>query len=352
MTPSPVVISANGIARAISILAEPGQVVELRALADTAIHSGYFNDYAACARFAEVLDCDPSVHGCYVTLNVVNPALLARRANRIKMHLSRSDTTTSDADIIRRRWLPIDIDPVRPGGVSSTDAEHELARAKAEEIARWLSQFGFPEPVTGDSGNGAHLLYRIDLPNDEPSTKLVKSVLGTLDLLFSDTAVSVDTANYNAGRIWKLYGTVAKKGDHIPERPHRRSRIISVPDQLDVVSAELLEKLGTVLPAASSSPSESPVETKGYKNAVNLSVWLRVHNISVNAEKPYQNGRIYLLESCPFSYCSQGRGVRDPVCRRCDSCGLPSCIVRRREAAVEGTAGDVRDEGGETEEPG
>ncbi len=301
MTPSPLVIPANGIARAISILAEPGQVVELRALADTAIHSGYFNDYAACARFAEVLDCDPSVHGCYVTLNVVNPALLARRANRIKMHISRSETTTSDADIIRRRWLPIDIDPVRPGGVSSTDAEHELARAKAEDIAGWLSQFGFPEPVTGDSGNGAHLLYRIDLPNNEPSTKLVKSVLGTLDLLFSDTTVSVDTANYNAGRIWKLYGTVAKKGDHIPERPHRRSRIISVPDQLDVVSAELLEKLDTVLPASGSSPSESPVETKGYKNAVNLSVWLRAHSISVNVEKPYQNGRIYLLEACPFS---------------------------------------------------
>ena len=301
MTPSPEFIPANGIARAISILAEPGEVVELRALADTAIHSGYFNDYAACARFAEVLDCDPSVHGCYVTLNVVNPDLLARRANRIKMHLSRSETTTSDADIIRRRWLPIDIDPVRPSGVSSTDAEHELARAKAEEIAGWLSQFGFPEPVTGDSGNGAHLLYRIDLPNDEHSTKLVKLVLGTLDLLFSNTAVSVDTANYNAGRIWKLYGTVAKKGDHIPERPHRRSRIISVPDRLDVVSAELLEKLGTVLPASGSSPSESPVETKGYKNAVNLSVWLRVHNISVNVEKPYQNGRIYLLESCPFS---------------------------------------------------
>ena len=159
--PSITFIPVNGITQAISILAEPGQVVELRALADNAIHSGYFSDYAACARFAEVLDTDPSVHGCYVTLNVVNPALLARRANRIKMHLTRSDATTSDADIIRRRWLPIDIDPLRPSGVSSTDAEHELALAKAEEIAGWLSGLGFPEPLTGDPGNGAHLLYRI-----------------------------------------------------------------------------------------------------------------------------------------------------------------------------------------------
>lgn len=149
------------------VLPDPGQVIEIRALADTCTHSGYFTDTAALARVVEVLDTDPAVHGIYVTLNEVNPALLARRANRIKMHLSRSDATTSDADITRRRWLPIDIDPVRPGGVSSTDIEHERALGKAKEIAAWLTDLGFPEPGRGDSGNGAHLLYRIDLPNDE-----------------------------------------------------------------------------------------------------------------------------------------------------------------------------------------
>jgi len=295
--PSITFIPVNGITQAISILAEPGQVVELRALADNAIHSGYFSDYAACARFAEVLDTDPSVHGCYVTLNVVNPALLARRANRIKMHLTRSDATTSDADIIRRRWLPIDIDPLRPSGVSSTDAEHELALAKAEEIAGWLSGLGFPEPVTGDSGNGAHLLYRIDLPNDESSTQLVKAVLGTLDTLFSDTGVSVDTANYNAGRIWKLYGTVAKKGDHTQERPHRRSRILSVPGSVAVVTAERLQELAAQLPTG---PGTQP--PTGKENVIDLRKWLESHGIAVRSQKPYGNGgRLFTLDQCPFS---------------------------------------------------
>jgi hypothetical protein len=200
------------IGNTLTVLSGPGQVVEVRALAENGTDSGYFTDYEAFARQVEALDCDPSVHGCYITLNVVNPALIARRANRIKMHL-RGDATTSDADIVHRRWLPVDIDPVRPSGVSSTDAEHGLALAKADEIAAWLSGIGFPEPVRGDSGNGAHLLYRIDLPNDEAATKLVKAVLSTLDALFSDTGVSVDTANYNAGRIWKLYGTMVRKGD-------------------------------------------------------------------------------------------------------------------------------------------
>ena len=99
---------------AIARIAEPGNVVEVRALTDQFTHSGYFSDHAALVRSVEPLDADGSVHGIYVTLNVVNPALLSRRANRIKMRLGKKDSTTSDADILRRRWLPIDIDPLRP----------------------------------------------------------------------------------------------------------------------------------------------------------------------------------------------------------------------------------------------
>ena len=101
------------IRRAVGVLA-PGDVVEVRALADGVTHSGYFDNYEVLTQAVEALDADPSVAGIYVTLNSVNPALLARRANRIKMRLSRKDTTTADADILHRRWFPVDIDPVRP----------------------------------------------------------------------------------------------------------------------------------------------------------------------------------------------------------------------------------------------
>ena len=113
-----------------------------------------------------------------------------------------------------------------PAGYRVPDEEHGLALAKADEIARWIAGLGFPDPIRADSGNGAHLLYRIDLPNDEAATALVKACLTTLDTLFSDERVSVDTANFNAARIWKLYGTVSRKGDNTPERPYRRSRIL------------------------------------------------------------------------------------------------------------------------------
>jgi hypothetical protein len=87
--------------------------------------------------------------------------------------------------------------------------------------------------VVGDSGNGAHLLYRIDLPNNQESLELARGVLEALAFKFSDEAVSLDTGVHNAARIWKLYGTTARKGDDIEERPHRVSRLLKVPDEVE-----------------------------------------------------------------------------------------------------------------------
>ena len=160
-----------------------------------------------------------------------------------------------------------------------------------------MSGLGFPEPIKADSGNGAHLLYRIDLPNDESATALVKSCLATLDALFSDERVSVDTANFNAARIWKLYGTVSRKGDNTPERPHRRSRIISAPDLLQVVTVEQLHDLVSRLPTE--QHAQQPPATKG--KGFDLRTWLSEHNLSVRSEKPYSGGTLYVLDQCPFS---------------------------------------------------
>jgi hypothetical protein len=269
-----------------------GGVVEVRALGDYATHSGYFDDFAKLAACAEALDADPEVRGIYVTLNEVNRALLARRANRVKMRLTRSDPTTSDADILRRRWLPIDLDPVRPSGVSSTEEEHAAALRRADEIALWLNEQGFPHPIRADSGNGAHLLYAIDLANDDEATALVKGVLATLDALFSDERVTVDTANVNAARIWKLYGTCSRKGDNTPERPHRRAKLLSVPAERTVVAAGKLRAIANRLPVEAPAPTGSKID---------LGKWLREHGLAVRSTRPWQGGTLYVLEDCPFS---------------------------------------------------
>ena len=207
----------------LSSLIEPGSVTELRipnGRAGTA--SGYFDDMDAMAKCA--MEWSGKAPGVYFMLNPINPDLLTRSPNRIT---ERAVRTTSDNDILRRLWLPIDFDPVRASGISSTDAEHAAALERAEACRTWLAEQGWPAPILADSGNGAHLLYRIDLPNDAAALKLVGDCLKAVEFQFGDDLVSVDLKTGNAARIWKLYGTLAAKGDDTPDRPHRPSRMVT-----------------------------------------------------------------------------------------------------------------------------
>jgi len=288
-------MAGGEIARTLSLLFFPGAVIEVRAIGEEGMASGYFDDPEALVAAVEPLDAAGTT-GIYVTLNEVNPALLARRANRIKMRLAKKDATTADTDIVRRRWFPVDIDPVRPSGVSSTDREHQAALARAGQVAAFLSDRGWPQPVLADSGNGAHLLYRIDLPNDGKAHELVKRALEALDVLFSDDTCTVDTANHNAARIWKLYGTTSRKGDHTPDRPHRKAKVLAVPEPPGIVSPDLLEALAASLPAPQAHKGSFP---RG--KVTDLGSWLSGHGITIASEKPYADGTLYVLGECPFS---------------------------------------------------
>lgn len=82
------------------------------------------------------------------------------------------------------------------------------------------------------SGNGAHLLFRLaDLPANDENKKMIKNFLEGLAQRFDTDAVKIDTTVFNPARIWKLYGTAARKGDPLPAgryreaRPHRQSYI-------------------------------------------------------------------------------------------------------------------------------
>jgi hypothetical protein len=220
------------IQRSAELLMEPGQVNEVRIpkTGRNGTISGYFDDPGkiadAVARF------DGNVPGIYITLNPCNPPLLARAANRMR---ERAEITTGDVDILRRGWLLIDCDPKRPAGISSTNNEHGRAISVACGIWDDLHSAGFPDPVVADSGNGAHLLYRVSLPNTPESTQLVKRILSGVAKHSSTDDVDVDVSVHNAARITKLYGTLTCKGDSTPERPHRRSCILEIPDPIRTV---------------------------------------------------------------------------------------------------------------------
>jgi hypothetical protein len=87
-------------------------------------------------------------------------------------------------------------------------------------------------------------VYRIDLPNDDASKSLLSACLNALNAKFGDDKVAVDPTVFNASRISKLYGTLVRKGDNIPWRPHRYARILDAPTQ-EVVPLPLLKELAS-----------------------------------------------------------------------------------------------------------
>ncbi|MCK4789130.1 MAG: hypothetical protein KAV87_35640, partial [Desulfobacteraceae bacterium] len=175
--------------------------------------SGYFDDHAF---FCDaVKNADKFQHsGIYFTLQVIDPRLIGRAFNRLKP----SSLTTSDNNVIAYRWLPIDIDPARPAGVSSSDSELKDALRLRDEVAeRAIAKLNFSKPIKAMSGNGGHLLFRLpDLPANDNTKSFIKNTIEGIASRFDTDSIKVDTTVFNPARIWKLYGTTARKGDAVP----------------------------------------------------------------------------------------------------------------------------------------
>ena len=135
--------------------------------------------------------------------------------------------SVTDKDIAYRDLLLIDIDKVGHKGESSTDAELEAALLLSEQIADYLESEGWDEPIRMMSGNGYHLYYLLGkLPNDEQTKALVEASLRELAAKFNNDVVGVDTVVFNASRITKVPGTIARKGPNTEERPHRMAVVL------------------------------------------------------------------------------------------------------------------------------
>ncbi len=229
------------ITATLSLFVGHGDIGEIRVIGtDGGAPFGFYFTHEQIERAAsQAAAYSVTAKGVYLVLNQIDDDLKARPK------LIDANTLTKDADIVRRTNLLIDFDPSSPergADDSATDAEKEAARQRMEECYEWLRERGFPDPVFADSGNGWHLLYRIDLPNDAESKELIRSVLHALSKRFSDDQVAVDISVHNASRITKLYGTPARKGADRTERPHRLSKLLSVPDGgAAIVARELLE---------------------------------------------------------------------------------------------------------------
>lgn len=231
---------SKGLALATMELRE-GEVFELRVLPSG--HSGTFRS-AKRARTA-LAKLAGSIAGWDGAYFMPNP-MAGEPTNALK-----TGKAGRDADVTRRRWLLLDVDPERPkvafpnggsGKASATDREKAHAwELRARIVADLREVWGFPDPVMSDSGNGYHAMWAVDL---EATSDLPERFLAVLAGVYDCEAAKVDRAVKNAARIWKLPGTLACKGPNLPpERPWRMARVESIPAGLSTVTAETMESM-------------------------------------------------------------------------------------------------------------
>jgi hypothetical protein len=287
----------------------PGDVVELRMpkLHDvngrTFTMAGFF-DHEHLREMAEAaVKYNRFAEGVYFTLQRLDPGILAQAPNKFRR--AATGKSAGDNNVIRLCWLLVDVDPKRATGISATDGEKTCAREKVAAVQSYLQSLGWPDPVRCDSGNGYHLLYRLDLATEEK--ELVKRCLQALAAKFDDKRVEIDTRVWNPSRICKLPGTWARKGEDVADRPHRLASMIEAPAELLPVPSELLEALADEL-QAKAAPKQAPAPSANgqasghYSHRLDVGRWLtdrgRKFRVKDQAEG---NGRtVFVLAECPF----------------------------------------------------
>ncbi len=288
-----------------------GSVVELRI---PKVGSGYYQDYETLAEDIQFFGTGEAVKlssrkhkisGVYYTLNPCHPQLLGRAENKFIEWLK---DTTGAKSVLKRRWLLIDADPVREVGISSTKEEKQDALGVMKNVVTYLGEHGWATPLKADSGNGYHALYRIDLPNDQDSTNLVKAVLKTLSDLFSTPQAKLDTSVYDPSRIVKAYGSMSAKGDNTETRPHRRSRILSKPgEEYQVVHVDQLIALvsdNAVVSHAQVRASEELARVQSFNANIEpdrVTEFLDFHGIENKGMEEEADRYKWVMDHCPFN---------------------------------------------------
>jgi hypothetical protein len=169
-------------------------------------HSSVGNCKAAFEE--EALRLNSLGYNIYIVMNPISESFQGKSA--------------ADADISHRELLLIDIDRAEKMVAPATDEEVDAARKVADSIKAFMQERGWSDPIRVMSGNGHHLYYMVaDMPNNDESKHLIQTTLLNLAHHFDNDVVKVDTVVFNASRITKVLGTIARKGVESEDRPYR-----------------------------------------------------------------------------------------------------------------------------------
>ena len=179
----------------------------------------YRREFPSIEAFREAIEAyaiQMNLQGYNIYINV-NPALPSFNGKQL-----------SDKDIDYRDLIFFDIDRSGTHKAPATDAELEAAFNLGDAVAALLLDEGWGQPIKTCSGNGCHLYYELEnIGTQQEETDLIELTLKVLAKEFNTTTTEIDTVVWNASRITKFLGTIARKGEETATRPYKLARLLS-----------------------------------------------------------------------------------------------------------------------------
>ena len=201
-------------------------VLELRALWPNAVEPTRpaFTTHFRATDYGGIDACKSAFEAEALRLNAIGYNIYAVM-NPIKSTFTGN--AVKDEDISYRDLLLIDIDRVKKAKEPATAEEVEAAKQLADTVMAYLAANEWPDPIRVMSGNGHHLYYVLpEVANDDGAKYYVQSLLKSIAAEFDNDTVKIDTTVFNASRITKVVGTVARKGLESEGRHYRMARVI------------------------------------------------------------------------------------------------------------------------------
>lgn len=302
-----VVFHQEDCKKGLSVVLDEGQVFEIRVLnakrngsAVSLTASGTFDNLEKAIRSVSEIAKDVDSASFFYTVNPLNPSAMSRRPNYIDF-CDKSDHLASDLDVIERRWILFDLDPVRAAGVPSSDDELEEAKKAGRELFSALKE-QLSEPLIFVSGNGIHAMLKTSIPVSDGDCLVKRCLESAANIVSQKTnLVQVDRKVCNLARIWRLPGSMSAKGCEYPpqKRFYRKAELLYAPKSLQAVSRERLEAFAG--PAKTEAPRRSETALATPREVFYPEDWLRSHGIAISHTKPWHDATAYVLEQCPFS---------------------------------------------------
>ena len=286
----------------------------------------YFTDLQ---RFAEVVADLDSTERALVSYTCINP-LKGRLIRERQLIVNPTDEqvnqiitsppgkTASNDDIDILRWVFIDVDTVRVPHLKetdkatfdkmqhecSTDEEKAASKQVALKVLAYLRQEkGWPQGIVCDSGNGWHLLFRMNLQNTPTNYQNHGDVLKALKLKFDCSVANIDSTVYNPARLTRAYGSTTRKGTNTPERPYRPNLQFDSKEPVGDVTLDQILNIAVESPGLHKGSDDMPELAEGFEPYDLIDHYVAQGAFTIDYEKEWNGNPILATSICLF----QGR---------------------------------------------